>query len=333
MATLNWQFLTEAYKKAKVEDYFLLKTFGKVKQYSPLLQVKVRMESGAMTVASLGKVGDPPKAVRASSTVTETTLSPAQIFEYDTITEEDVFTATNPALVSVTGIEDVISNKEYIRGLKLEELKRRVERRKELMFAQILSSGQISYNDGERSYSVSFSVTSEDYTLSSSSKVYTDLLDIADEMRQAGHNPDIILVTPEVEAALLNNTQIEKAVNKQTFALAQVKMETYTNARDVLVLQGLPKIVVYLGSYTDSSGSATNYITGNKIILADSTAFRLAFGAVHNYHISENPVMGEVFSWEEIINNGTEKAIFVLTRPLPYLISSDAVRILNVTIS
>lgn len=331
--SLNWQFLTEAYKKAKVEDYFLLKTFGKVKQFSPLLQVKVRMESGAMTVASLGKIGDPPKAVRASSTVTETMLSPAQIFEFDTITEEDVFTAANPATIAVTGLQDVISNKEYIRGIKLEELKRRVERRKELMFAQILSSGQISYDDGERAYSVSFSVKSEDYTLSASTKVYTDLLNISDQMRKAGHNPDIILVTPNVEAALLDNTQIEKAVNKQTFALAQVQLNTYTNARDVLQLKGLPKITVYLGSYTDESGSSKDYITGDKIILADSTAFRLAFGAIQNYEISENPVMGEVFSWEKIVNNGTEKAIFVLTRPLPYLISSDAVRILNVTIS
>ena len=330
---LSWQFLTEAYKKAKVEDYFLNKTFGKVKQFSPLLQVKVRLESGAMTIASLGKIGDPPNAVKASSTVTETTLSPAQIFEYDTITEEDVFTATNPSLIAIAGIEDVISNKEYIRGLKIEELKRRVERRKELMFAQILSSGQISYNDGVRSYSVNFNISSESYTLSSTTKVYSDLLSYADAMRKNGHNPDTILITPNVEAALLANNQIKDAVNSQTFALAQMQMNTYVNARDVIQLRGLPKIVVYMGSYTDSSGNAQDYISGDKIILADSTAFRLSFGAIQNYNISENPVMGEVFSWEEIVNRGTEKAIFVLTRPLPYVVSSDAVKILNVTIS
>jgi hypothetical protein len=334
MSMTNWTFLTELYKKAPIEDMFLINKFGAIKKYSPMLEIVVRVESGGMTVATLGKIGDPPSSVKAAKTVTETTLAPAQIFEYDSITEEDVFTQANPELISVSGIQDVVSNKDYIRAVKVQELKNRAMRRKELMIAQILSSGQINYNDGVRSYNVNFGITPENMTISETSKTYEDILEACDEIRKAGHNPDTILVTQNVASAILGNKQIQTIVNKSSFNMGQVLLKTYNNARDLLALPALPIITVYLGTYADDSGAQVPYLgSGDKLIVADSKAFRLGYAAIQNYNISEKPVMGEAFVWENVVNEGTEKAIFLLSRPLPYVVSSDAVKIFNVTVS
>jgi len=330
----NWQFLTDLYRKAKVEDYFLTNMLGKQKRLSPLPEIRVRMESGSMSVAALGKIGDPPRAINASTAVTETTLQPAQIFEYDTITEDDVFTIANPEIVAVNSTAETVSNAEYIRAVKLEELKRRVMRRIELMFAEIITTGGINYNDGERAYSVSYGVTPGSLEISSSSTVYSDLLDIADEMRSAGHNPSMIIITKNVETALMGNDQIIEMLNTRTFGLGQANLKQYTNAREILRLEGLPPIVCYMGTYTNSEGSSTKYVNDSDfVIMVDSTAFRLGYGAIQNYHLSETPKAIDVASWEEVVNHGTEKALFVLSRPLPYIVSADALKIYSVTIS
>ncbi|APT75285.1 hypothetical protein LN42_01930 [Marinitoga sp. 1137] len=335
MGAIDWKFLTELYRKTPVENYFLTKTLGKNKKFSPVPKVNIRTEDFGMTIASLGKVGDPAKPVKTTNTVTETMIDPAQIFEYDELTEDDIFANANPGVLALNGSEGVVSNKEYIRALKMEGLKRRVNRRIEQMFAQIISEGKISYNDGERKYEITFNnVTPVDYTLSSTTKIYKDLVNAADEIRKNGFAPDMIIMSKDVEAALFDNTQIKDMIKKQELNLARAQMQN----EDALVRRSfeavnIPPMYVYMGEYND--GTVKKYIPDGTLIMLSSQAFRLAFGAIVQFDVQPNgnPIMTDVLSWEKVTKDGIAKALYVMSRPLPYLINANALKIFNVTIS
>ena len=334
MAALDWKILTEVYRKIPSEQLFLKDKFGKNVIYSPVPKVNVRIENRAMSIATLGKVGDPAKPVNVATNVNEMDLTPAQIFEYDLITEADVFSNANPEVLVLNGAQTVANNMQYIRAQKIATLKNRVGRRIEQMIANMLSDGKIVYNDGSRNWSVDFGVTPESYTLSSTTNILADLLDLTDEMRKAGANPDTIIITKDVEKALFNNNYVDKFIKKNEWNLAKAQLKTYKNARDVIQFIGLPPMSVYVGQYVDLDGTVKDYISGSKIIIADSSVFRLGYGAIVNYEISENrPIMTDALVWEKVVNDGTDKAIYVMSRPLPYIVNNEALKILDVTIS
>lgn len=329
----DWAFLTFLYKRARTEDFFLLQKLGKNVRLSETIDVRIRIEKGGMSLATLGKIGDPPYAVRKSPGLSDMVVSPAQIFEYDTITERDVYTPAKPEIIAIEGMSDVVSNAEYIRALKIQELKNRVNRRLEHMFAELISTGGISYNDGLRSYSLSFEITPSSYSYDpEAGGMYSKLLEYCDDMRATGHNPDMIIVTPSVAKLILSDKEVASLASNSGFGVGNVLLKTYTTARDLIALPGLPVITVYMAKYTNEAGTSYNdYISGDLIMIVDSTAFALAFGAVVNYKLGDEPKMGQVFVWEDVINEGTEKAIFVLSRPLPYLLSTDALKIVQVS--
>jgi len=334
-ADLTWQFLTELYKKAPVEDFFLRNVFGRNKRYSPLPQVKVRTVTKGISIATLGKKGDPARAVKIADNVTDTLLDPAEIYEYDEITEEDALNNANPAVMLFQGASSVVSNVEYIRALKLKELKDRAVRREEKMLAEILSEGKLSYNDSKREIIVDFQPTIDTYTLGTSTNVYKDLLDKHDVMLKTGNKPDYILITSDVEDALLNNSKIEKYIVKTSYDLGQYTMvRKSVNVRETIRLKGLPPLLVYSGSY-EKGGTAYDYISGSKIIFANSSKFRFGYGAIINFKLEKSgrPIMTDAISWESVINEGSSKALYIMSRPLPYLVDSNALQILNVTIS
>jgi len=339
---LSYEYLTGVYTQVPVESFLLTDRLGKVKEYSPIPSVKIRIDKSGMSVATLGKLGDPARPVNVSPNVSEVSYTPPEIFEYYVVTEDDVFNIVNPKIISVTSEKDVVSNIEYVAAKVAAELKNRVTRRIELMFAQILSEGKITYSDGNRSLTYDFGITATDYTLTDTTNVASDLIDMADEMRRNGANPDLIIITPNVEKAMLSNNQIQQWANKNGFGLLRTNIKVYKTARQTFNIDGLPAdIFVYVGGYADDSGDFKYYIpfdesggTG-KIILVDSSFFRLAYGALVNYKINPDgrPIRGEAVVWEDVTNNGASKAIFVQSRPLPYVASSAAVKILNVTIS
>ncbi|SHE47970.1 Phage major capsid protein E [Marinitoga hydrogenitolerans DSM 16785] len=335
MGAIDWKLLTELYRKTPIENYFLTKNLGKNVKYSPVPKVTIRTEDYGMTIANLGLIGDPAKPINVQNNVTEIAIDPAQIFEYDKLTEDDIFTNSNPAVLALSGSDGVVSNKEYVRAMKIEGLKRRVQRRIEQMFAQIISEGKLSYNDGKRKYEVSFNnVTPQAYTLSSTTKIYNDLIDATDAIRKSGFVPDMIIMSKDVEKALFDNTQVKDLIKKQEWSLARAQMQN----EDALVRRSfeavnLPQMYVYMGEYND--GTAKKYIPDGTLIVLSSQAFRLSYGAIVQFDVQPNgnPIMTDVLSWEKIINEGTEKALYVMSRPLPYLINSEALKVFNVTIS
>jgi len=329
---MSWVFLTRLYKQAPAAPGWLTKQLSKNVDLSPIPKVRVISETSSITMSSLGKLYDPPKPVKTAVNVSDTLIDPAQIFEYDEITEELLFADNyNPQVLAIQGAGDVVSSKDYLYAKKVDSLKKRVQHRLEWMFAQLVGTGKISYNDGERKYEVTFGVSAGNYTLSSSTKVVSDLRDMVRTMKQNGHSPAFIIVTANVEKALWDNTQFGKAINKTTFNVAEMRYRVPEPFVDfVAEIKGLPPIYLYNGQIGGSS-----LISGEKIILVDPSAFALGYGAIINANLDKNmnPIQTDVAVWEEYVNHGSGKALFVLSRPLPYIVNANGIVIKNVTIS
>ncbi|RKX51696.1 MAG: hypothetical protein DRP30_07515 [Thermotoga sp.] len=288
-----------------------------------------------MTVATLGKIGDPAKPVNVSKNITEMALEPAQIYEYDEITEEDVLTQVfDPSVLVIEGVADVEKSKAYLYTTKMEGLKKRIARRIELMFAQIISQGKITYDDGERKYEVDFNITPETYDLSASTEgVYNDLQDFMDEMRKKGHAPTIMLMTKSVHNTLMKNDDWLEYLDKNKLNLGRAVMTTNTNVRRTFDIVDFPEMYIYFGEYKDGA-TTKKYIEGDKIILIDPSVFRLAYGAIVDFTKGEQGkvVQTDVMVWTETPER-TRKLLKVLSRPLPYVVSPEGVKIINVNLS
>ena len=343
----SWELLTETYRKIPQEDYFLTKTFGKKVVRSPLPEVKIRVLGAPMTVATLGKAGDPARAVRTMGSYTEYIFETPEIYEYDEVTTEMAKAGQwDPRVLTgeLKNADDIAKSLSFIYGEKLAELKNRVARRKELMFAQILTEGKISYSSTERSIEIDFNVDSPvAYTLASDTKVLTDLMDYVETFaNEYGKYPDIVLVTPNVAKALLENDQVMDYLDKTRYGWGNIDFEKRSaNVRYFGNFPhfGIPDMYIYTGKYVDESGSTKYYIpfdsgTG-KIILADTGAFRLAYGGIINFKLDPTgrPKITDVIVRSEISDDGNSKRIYVQTRPLPYIVHNKAVKVLSVTLA
>lgn len=333
---MDWVYLTSLFKQAPVPTFWLTKTFGKRVEFSPLPKVKIRSETSSVSVSSLGKLYDPPKPVRISANVNEVEIAPAQIYEYDTITEELIASQNfNPQVLAVDNVNDVISSKDYLYATKVRLLKERHKRRLEVMFAELISTGKINYNDGKRKFLLDTGVSSSAYSLSSSTKVINDLMDLVDEIKASGFNPEYIIVTKDVAKALWDNTQFKDAVSKNGVNIGALNYrveEPYV--RFVGEINGLPPIYYYANKYS-FGGSTYDAISGSKIIVASTEVFTLTYGAIINKHLNAGfrPVQADVAVWESTTEDGSQIVLYMMSRPLPYIGNVNGVKILNVTIS
>lgn len=333
---MNWVYLTTLFRNAPVPTYWLTKNLGKRVDFSPLPKVTVRSETSSVSVASLGKLYDPPKPVNLGNNVSEIEVEPAQIYEYDFITEQLIASENfNPQVLAANGVDDVISSKDYLYATKVRQLKERQKRRLEVMFAELISTGKINYNDGERSYLLDTGVSAQAYSLSSTTKVIDDLYDLVDDIKAKGYNPEFIIVTKDVAKALWDNTQFKDALNKNGANLGSLSYQlNEPYVRFVGEIKGLPPIYYYANTYT-FGGSSHDAISGSKIIVLSSEVFTLAYGAIINKNLDANfrPVQTDVAVWEKATEDGSQIAIYLLSRPLPYIGNVNGIKILDVTIS
>lgn len=328
----DWKFLTHLYKETPVSPGWLTAKFGRreLTDFSPVPKVKIVSDTASLSMATLGKVYDPPKAVKGAVNVSEMLVDPAQIYEYDSITEELVFAQNyNPEITAVTGAAEVLSSINYLRAKKLEVLKARVRNRLEWMYAQVLSTGGITYQGDDRTFQVDYGVTADSYALGASAKVVSDLRDVVKDLKANGFSPSFILVTPNVEKVLWDNTQFQKAVEKSALAVGSTRFDTNEPfASFVAQIEGLPPIFVYAATV-----DSVDFIEGDKIIVVGDGAIRTAYGAIVNANLNANfvPVMTDVAVWEQNSEDGSQRNIYVLSRPLPYLVSAKGIKILNVS--
>ncbi|MGC9218457.1 MAG: major capsid protein [Athalassotoga sp.] len=333
----SWVFLTRLYKITPSVPKFLTAQLSTQNvDYSPIAKVRVVSQTNSITLSRLGRRGDTRQAVKVSDGLSEMYLDPAQIWEHEDMTEDDVLGQNaNPSLLAISGVSDVISSKEYARARKMTILKQRISARLEKMYADLISTGQITYSDGGNVFTSAF-VTPSNYTLSSSTKIVSDLEDIVLNMKASGFIPSFIIVSPSVARALWDNTQFNKAVDKMTFNLAQMNQSTSNIAYGQLLasIVNLPPIYVYDAQYVDDNGTVQHFFD-NKMIVVSKDAVGTGYGAFVNFNVdaSGNPIMGDVFAWEDKPEDGHALYLNVASRPLPYIVNAHGVKIYNVTVS
>ena len=242
-------------------------------------------------------------------------------------------------MATLEASSDIMRSFNYLYGKKADELILRYRRRLEWMFAQIGFTGKITVSNGTRAFEHDFEVdTAADYTLDSSANPLEDLGTVCEAYASAnGVFPDVIITTPTIAKAILGHTKTEKWINKNTYSFGNLQSQfndAMTRFMGSFREFGVPEIYAYAGSYVDS-GSASSYVPSGKLMVTNSSRWGLAYAAQVDYDIRDNgePIMGEFVAKEKIASDGKSKDLMLSSYPLPMIESSDAVKILDVTIS
>lgn len=340
MAT-PWKLLTEYVKQIKPENLFLYKTLGKVKKFSPISQLVIRTSGTPMSVAKLRKAGSDALAVNTLGTYTEFSVNVPEIFEYDFIDETYASEMLMPDETDPTVTPEKIARQlREIYGEKATELRKRIDRAIEKKFAELLE-GTITLDDESGSTVLSYSIPSEadfDWSDVSIASPLDDLEKMADDFAyNYGVRPKLVLMSDDVAKRFIRTAQVEKYINKNTFGWGSIEpKEIADNVKYIgrFTEFGVPDIYVYTGSYIDENGSVQKYIPNGKVYMVNPDGFRLGYGAIIDFDINKDgkPIMAELIAKEKIINDGSARAIFVRTKPIPYLNNSNAVIKANVTL-
>ena len=334
MAGLTWQYLTAVAKQAPAKPGWLTKNIGKNVFYSPLSKVKVVSESGTLNIATLDKLYGEPRAVSGAPSLTSTEIAPPEIFEYDNITEEVLFTQNYNPEVLVANDGGIVSAVDYLYAYKVNKLKERVLVRVEELVAQMLFTGQIQYTaTGVGAVTISSGVTAGSMTLNNDA--VTQMKNVIRTMSSKGFSPDYIVVNPACEELLWQDDQFKAAVESYRLGVGQAQFEAAPYATQVAKIGELPPIVCYEMTYTASGGSSAtvpNPSTAVMVFVA-TAGFTMNYGAIINAHLNPDmrPVQTDMAVWEAIPETGTGKYLYILSRPLPFIANVDAVKIYTVS--
>lgn len=343
MAT-PWKLLTEYVKQLKPENLFLKKLLGKNKKYSPISQLVIRTSGTPMSVAKVRKAGSDALAVNVLGTFQEFTVTVPEIFEYDFIDETYAAGSLLPEDVdNVVTPEKIARQLNEIYGEKATELKKRVDRAIEKKFAELLE-GSVKLDDPSGTTILSYNIPTPeagtfDWSDASAAAPLDDLELMAEEFSDNyGIRPKLVLMSGDVARRFIRTAQVEKFINKNTFGWGSLKPSyTADNVKFIGKFEefGIPEIYVYSGTYLDDEGVAQKYIADGKIYMLSPEGFRLGFGAIIDFDVDKSgkPFKLELLAKEKIINNGSAKAIFVRSKPLPYLINANTIIKNDVTLS
>lgn len=177
------------------------------------------------------------------------------------------------------------------------KLERKIRRSIELMAAQVLQTGKVTLNDaaGVALYELDFiakathlaTVGSDWSGLLSSTQPLTDVEDLADVVRQDGkQDPDRLTFGKKAWRNWINNSEVQKRLDKTTLALGQVAPQSRGKGA---TFQGF----VWIGSYRfemwtyngfykhPQTGAPTPYIDDDNLIMTSSGGrLDLSYGAI-----------------------------------------------------
>lgn len=342
VAPIPWRVLTEVYTKTTAEDLFLQKTLlpSSKRVLLPTDTVTFRKVKAPMSVATLSYPGDPPRRINTTYSYEEVTYKVLQIFEEDQIDVTQAaydwrLTAIDAGILN--SASDIAKSLQALYEPKLAELKNRINRRIELMLAQILTSGKISYNDGVRVIERDFGPILTGTLNYEQGKILLDLKEVVEQFRESyGGLPDMMIVSPDVYDKFINDPQVEKFISKNTFGWGNINPKIVSS--NTVYLGAFPEfeipdMYVYQGFFIDSvTKEKVRYIPDNTVILVAKDVFRIAYGAIIDFEINPDgrPLMQEVLVKETIENRGTTKVISVLTRPLPYVVDPHGIMAVEV---
>jgi len=324
----DWKLLTAFIKVAKPAPSFLTKTFEQVNRaLSPVPKVTLRNMDATVTAAPLR--GLYTQAVNQNETFayTETDINPPQIFVKIPITEELLLSQISDPSLIIADTGSVTNNVMFVYAEAVARLKRMVLNRIELMCAQIAGTGKINYNDGTYTYTLTYTAPSA-VTLDPDSNLLLWLKDLVTEQKKHGFAPAYILVSKDVASVLLDNKYIDKALTKANYAVGTISLKTEPFVTPLFELPDLPPVLIY----DVTIGSESPFGTG-KVVLLDPNGLGIAYGAVANANLNADmkPVVGDIFAFEAPSVDGSSVDVYAVSRPLPYVLNVNALKIYAVT--
>ena len=353
MATFNkatWStLLINVFNQLKEEPFFLKAALGASQVFSPATTLKWRMIHTAGKMAQMGLRGDPSKQLDIKATAEDITFTPPQIFERDYIESTEALTSSFDLtqLANLTAGSDISKAFMYLYGIKLQGLKERWARRIEYMYAQLLLTGAVTFTTAERTFTQDYATShAGTLALTSTTDPLADIGEDCEAFAQAyGQWPNMILLTPALARSILAHDHVEKYISKNTYQFGLLKPRFVSpSVRFMGSFQefGIPDMYVYAGTYVSDAGVVTNYIpetsdTSGKMILLNTDAFALGFGAVIDFELRPDgtPLQSDVIIKERIPeeSEGHTKTLSLLSYPLPILWNSSGVQTFTTTIS
>ena len=324
MADFSWKYLTELVNEIKPESNFLTaKLIGNKTINEDAEQVMWDAQTGVYKPAPLSQVGDPATKVDVQMHVERKTAVAPQIFLEDQVRIYDALTGPLPGQNPIINVAKLNANDKQRLAYKAAELKKMANRRVELMTSQILTTGKITSNN----YNVDFGVPAANITSASTTwdtadfDIYKDLLGyVRAYAKLNGFRPDTIIVGSDVADTMLSNSAIQKLLDNRRITVGGGTVQWMNNDQVIYHgnLKGIGDIYEYVGSYQDDSGSLTDYISSDVVVLASSNAFELHYGAIADYDVG-GFVKKAFFSKLKTSMDGKAKYLYIETHPLPVL--------------
>lgn len=324
----DWQILTNVYKEAPVTPTFL-DSLIKKENLLTLPKVKIRRELVSVKASKLKSLYSDPVQNAIDWNYEEVSLVPPEIWEQVDLTEEFLMSKNyNPMILEGTNA-NVVNSIQYAIAKAMKEIKDKVQTRIELMLADLLEDGKIYYKEGQFEYEVDYNVVKKQLTLSSSTEIVRVLKKHIQEMKSAGVVPDAILLSPTVADALYSNKDMKDYLSKSVYATSDIQLDTTAYGSVFAKLAGLPTMYEY---YVEVSNE--KYFDDNLIVLVDTSKIEKDFAAVVNANINKDmtPVVAKAVAFEYSPDLGNKVILNVISRPLPVVLTPNAIRVLQVTL-
>lgn len=331
----SWEYLTTLVNEIKPESNFLTsKLIGNKIINEDAEMVIWDEQTGVYKPAPLDTLGSPATKINVQYHLKRRSAVAPQIYLEDQVRIYDALQGPLPGQNTTISVARLNANDKQRVAYKVLELKNMVNRRIELMLAQMLTNGKIESDN----YKYDFEVPASNITTASTTwddsgaTIYDDLIGyIRAYGKLNGYRPDTIIVGSDVADVMLKDDTIAKLLDNRRMSLGNIQAK-WLNNDQVLYhgnITGVGDIYEYIGAYEDEDGVLTDYIPKSAVILTNSKAFELHYGAVMDYDAG-GIVKRSYFSKMKTASDGKAKLLYVESHPLPVLKTNVA--LMNVTV-
>jgi len=331
----EWEYLTTVVNEIKPESNFLTqKLIGNKIVNEPAEQVVWAMQTGTYKPAPLNTIGDPATKVDVQLHLDSKSAVAPQILLEDRIQVYDALTGMMPGQSGPVSVAKLNANDRQRIAYKVAELRKSIDRTIELMLAQIVTTGKINLDKFKYDFGVPASNITTASTLwdASGVNVYKELLSyVRAYAKLNGYRPNTIIVGSDAADALMSNSEVQALLNNRNLAVGGMTNKFMNNDQVIYhgTLTGIGDIYEYIGTYQDDTGAMVDYIPSNTLVLANSDAFELHYGAIADYDVG-GFVKRAYFSKMKTAFEGKTKYIYVESHPLPILKSNLGVMTVEV---
>lgn len=214
----------------------------------------------------------------------------------------------------------------------LEELQAAIQRREEIMCAELKQTGKITIDGDAVNGVIEYGFENIEKAGSASLDKWTSGYDVLGKLQEVnkkllmqGTNPDMIILGVKAADALLSNTKISKLLDNRRMNFGEITPDKLADGVQYLGKLAAPGLFVDLYCYNDfyrdsKTGEMKSYIDESTVILQSSTEkdFML-YGAVAYIDKNGDDILSsnEYVPYVVVQQNPPQRQLVVASRPLP----------------